>query len=109
MRATSRLLQYKSSIILFTRDNCSLCENAKLVLRAVGAKKRYRYEEIDVMSPGQEAWKVYEFDTPVVHVYPLSSTTTGKDEPTIVKECGKLMHRFTENQLLELINEAEKT
>ena len=109
MRATTRLLQYKSSITLFTRDNCSLCENAKLVLRAVGAQKSYRYEEIDVMSPGQEAWKVYELDTPVVHVHRLSSTATGKDQQTIAKECGKLMHRFTEDQVLKLIDEAEKT
>lgn len=107
MRSTSRLLQYQTSITLFTRLNCSLCENAKSVLGAVGSKRSYRYAEIDVMSPGQEAWKVYEFDTPVIHVSRLVSPTQGNGQQTVARECGKLMHRFTEDQVLKLLNEAE--
>ena len=66
MRTTARLLQYRTGITLFTRQNCSLCDTAKAVLKAVGERRSYRYSEVDVMAAGQEHWKVYEFDTPVV-------------------------------------------
>ena len=63
------------------------------------------------MSSGQETWKIYEFDTPVIHVQRLDSPVQkGGQQPTqgIAKECGKLMHRFTEDQVEKLIDEAEK-
>ena len=75
----------------------------------MNARRSYLYQEIDVMSSGQEAWKVYEFDTPVIHVYRLASPTKESGQQTVAKECGKLMHRFTEDQVLRLLNEAEKT
>ena len=112
MRITTGLRQYTLGITLFTRRNCSLCETAKAVLHAVRARRSYRYEEIDVMSSGQESWRIYEFDTPVIHVQRLiSSMEKGGQQPTqgIGKECGKLMHRFTEDQVEKLMDEAEKT
>ena len=107
MRSTLRLLQHKIDITLFTRRNCSLCEDAKSVLAAVRVKKDYHYSEIDVMASGQEAWKVYEFDTPVIHVSRLCSAPQDGGQQSIARECGKLMHRFTEDQVLRLIDEIE--
>lgn len=67
MQFTRRLLQRSLSITLFTRANCSLCEDAKLVVQTVGRKKSFGYSEIDVMAAGQKEWKdCYEFDVPVV-------------------------------------------
>jgi glutaredoxin len=54
-------------ITLFTRTNCSLCEDAKTVLSKVWEKRRFNYREIGVMQSGMERWKaMYEFDVPVV-------------------------------------------
>lgn len=64
-RATSRLLDCR--ITLFTRANCSLCDTAKAVVSKVKETRPLKYDEIDVMEPGQDNWKdAYEFDTPVV-------------------------------------------
>lgn len=67
MKPALRLLQHAHKIVLFSRANCSLCTDAKTVLSQVWERKPFEYEEIDVMSPGQQHWKdLYEFDTPVV-------------------------------------------
>lgn len=69
MRLTSKLLQHTAQITLFTRSNCCLCETAKTVLQEVGKTRSFEYQEIDVMSRGQEQWKnLYEFDAPVVRL-----------------------------------------
>lgn len=63
------------------------------------------------MSPGHKKWKVYEFDTPVIHVTrTLSLPKESDQQPTgaVEKECRKLMHRFTDNQVENLMDEAEK-
>ena len=62
------------------------------------------------MSPGQEPWKIYEFDTPVVHVQRLLSPTEKGGQAPLQgtgKECGKLMHRFTEDQVERLMDEVQ--
>ena len=67
MLATRVLFQQALRLTLFTRQNCGLCEDAKVVLSKVRDKRPFDYEEVDVMSPGQQKWKAaYEFDTPVV-------------------------------------------
>ena len=67
MRASSRLLQHSARLTLFTRANCSLCDTAKSVVSALGKRRSFEYNEIDVMAPGQKQWKdLYQFDTPVV-------------------------------------------
>ena len=67
MQVSSRLLQHSALVTLFTRQNCSLCETAKIVLKDVGKARSFDYHEVDVMSKGQEQWKfAYEFDAPVV-------------------------------------------
>lgn len=67
MRATAILLQQRLRLTLFTRPNCSLCDDAKEVINYVGKRRPFEYEEIDVMEKQQQKWKaLYEFDTPVV-------------------------------------------
>ncbi len=68
MRPAGRLLQYTARITLFTRTNCSLCDTAKSVISDLGKKRSFDYHEIDIMAAGQEEWKLYEFDTPVVRI-----------------------------------------
>ncbi|KAA6411023.1 MAG: hypothetical protein FRX48_05334 [Lasallia pustulata] len=79
---------------------------AKTVLARV---KRHRdlfeYKEIDVLKPRQKQWKdLYEFDTPVLHVQRIHHTYS---KPDIATEARKLMHRFTEEEVEALIEEAE--
>ena len=67
MFATRVLWHNACRITLFTRDNCSLCKDAKAVLSKVWDKRPFEYDEIYVMAGEQSSWKaVYEFDTPVV-------------------------------------------
>lgn len=67
MRATLALLNNACRLTLFTRANCSLCEDAKSILARVRARKPFEYREINVMDEEAKAWRnVYEFDTPVV-------------------------------------------
>ncbi|KAF2808518.1 uncharacterized protein BDZ99DRAFT_390849 [Mytilinidion resinicola] len=103
MLPSRRLLQHASKITLFTRANCSLCDSAKRVLSDVWDQRPFEYTEIDVMEPGKEKWKIYEFDTPVIHVdkfRPGEETTTGA--------VLKLMHRFKEAEVKSLMDEAEE-
>ena len=74
MRPTARLC-HRARITLFTRANCSLCEQAKTVLARVGQKSAFVYEEIDVMAAKHKQWKdMYEFDAPVVRAQPWRDT-----------------------------------
>lgn len=67
MRACTRLWQQTLRLTLFTRENCSLCVEAKSVLSNVWDKRAFAFDEINVMAAEQQKWKaVYEFDTPVV-------------------------------------------
>ena len=66
MRPTVRLLQFKTLITLFTRENCSLCDKAKSVTTKVSKERRVDYREVDVMA--SEWRRVYEFDVPVVGI-----------------------------------------
>ena len=67
MRATVRLLQHTAQVTLFSRANCSLCDNAKSVIMAVERTRTFQFDQVDVMAKGQEGWKeLYEYDVPVV-------------------------------------------
>ncbi|CBX92388.1 similar to glutaredoxin domain-containing protein [Plenodomus lingam JN3] len=101
-RATARLLDCR--IIFFTRSPCGLCDTAKAVVQSVQAKRPLEYKEINVMDPGQEEWKnLYEFDTPVIHI-----DKAGVSETTSFSSL-KLMHRFTEDEVLQKMDEAERS
>ncbi|RDL41976.1 Glutaredoxin-like protein [Venustampulla echinocandica] len=105
MRPSSRLLQHACRITLFTRENCSLCTNAKSTLSAVWDKRPFDYKEINVMKPGANGWKdLYEFDTPVIHV---SSSKTPDERPELSSKAQKLMHRFTAEQVTEKMDAVE--
>ncbi|KAK8193736.1 hypothetical protein HDK77DRAFT_480963 [Phyllosticta capitalensis] len=105
MRATPSLLQRICRITFFYRQNCALCDNAKQTLSNVWDKRPFHYTEIDVMSAGQQKWKdVYEFDTPVIHVE-KNPAKEGQETTTAAR---KLMHRFKEDQVEALMDEAEK-
>ncbi|KAF2189645.1 hypothetical protein K469DRAFT_625461 [Zopfia rhizophila CBS 207.26] len=100
-RASSRLLECR--ITLFTRANCSLCDTAKAVVGDVKQKIPFTYQEINVMEPGQEKWKsVYEFDTPVIHVEKSEARET-------TTSALKLMHRFNKDEVMKIMDEAERS
>ncbi|KAF2796248.1 glutaredoxin domain protein [Melanomma pulvis-pyrius CBS 109.77] len=100
-RASSRLLDCR--ITLFTRTPCSLCDTAKNVIGNVKTKRPFAYNEINVMESGQEKWKaIYEFDTPVIHV-----EKSGAEEKETKSSALKLMHRFKEEDVVRLMDEAE--
>ncbi|KAK3672692.1 hypothetical protein LTR78_007504 [Recurvomyces mirabilis] len=103
MLATRSLCQQALRLTLFTRQNCGLCRDAKVVLSGVRKKRDFGYEEIDVMTAGQQKWKdTYEFDTPVVHID--KSNAGGKIGETTTK-AKKLMHRFKEVELMSAMDE----
>lgn len=105
MRRTCLLLQHTARITLFSRPNCSLCDTAKSTIDQLAQNRSFDYSVVDVMAASQEQWRdVYEFDTPVVHVQRVHHTYS---KPDIVTEPKKLFHRFTEEQLKGLIEEAE--
>ncbi|KAK3652615.1 hypothetical protein LTR56_001980 [Elasticomyces elasticus] len=96
MRATKALLQSALRLTMFSRPNCSLCDDAKVVVRRVMEHRPAEYKEYDVMNAGNERWKdLYEFDTPVVHIDRMGSLPNGET----TAQAKKLMHRFTEAQL----------
>ncbi|KAF1931042.1 uncharacterized protein M421DRAFT_57448 [Didymella exigua CBS 183.55] len=100
-RATSRLLECQ--VTFFTRSTCGLCDTAKAVVQNVNKTRPLQYQEINVMEPGQEKWKeVYEFDTPVVHIDKASASETTTSSL-------KLMHRFKEEEVTKLMDEAERS
>ncbi|KAK6381117.1 hypothetical protein LTR65_001029 [Meristemomyces frigidus] len=105
MKPTAALWQHALRVTFFTRPNCSLCTDAKGVLAKVWDRRQFAYDEIDVMTPGQEKWKgLYEFDTPVVHI----DRDASPDHPNATTaKARKLMHRFTEAQVEAAMSEIE--
>lgn len=89
-------------ITLFIRQNCALCTDAKHVLSKVWDQRPFEYKEIDVMTPeNYKTWQLYEFDTPVIHVEKSA-------RPSTTAEVKKLMHRFKEAEVMQLMDETEK-
>lgn len=123
MRPTVRLLQSKVLLTLFTRQNCSLCDTAKSVIQNVRMKKNLDFLQVDVMAPDQAQWRLlYELDVPVVRApFPLYNLAQLNSMPKLHVQCVfplyskvpapqnvlKLMHRFDERKVEELIDEAE--
>ncbi|GAM82103.1 hypothetical protein ANO11243_000820 [Dothideomycetidae sp. 11243] len=104
MRVSQALRRYACRITLFTRDNCSLCNDAKHVLSKVWDRRPYEYDEVDVMAEDQNSWKsVYEFDTPVIHI---DKTLEGNQRFQTTTAALKLMHRFREDQIEQMMDQA---
>ena len=68
-------------------------------------KRTVEYTEIDIMKKGQEEWRCYEFDVPVLHVERVFHTYS---KPNIVTQAQKLMHRFSVEDVEKLVDEAEQ-
>lgn len=103
MLPTAILRQYACRITFFTRQNCSLCVDAKTVLTKVWERKPFEYTEIDVMAPQQERWKaLYEFDTPVIHVDKCRENSASFQTSEAAR---KLMHRFDEKEVEKVMDE----
>lgn len=55
------------SLTLFTKDNCSLCDEAKIELEPYA--DQFELEEIYINHKGNEHWfEQYKFDIPVFHL-----------------------------------------
>eukprot|EP00057_Strongylocentrotus_purpuratus_P034898 XP_796980.1 PREDICTED: glutaredoxin-like protein C5orf63 homolog [Strongylocentrotus purpuratus] len=53
-------------LTLYTKEQCSLCDDAKEVLQKFS--KKFVLEEVDITAPGNEEWKqLYQYDIPVFH------------------------------------------
>lgn len=82
---------------LFTKENCGLCDNAKLVMENVLAKEHSNEVQLkytDITLPQNKLWwDSYCFDVPVLHI-----TQEGQTKPI------KFMHRLDEKKIIEAIN-----
>lgn len=106
MRATAVLRMYSARLTLFTKNECGLCDTAKARLVQVRKRRTVEYNEVDIMKEENKRWfNMYAFDVPVLHVARVMHTYS---KPDIVCEERKLMHRFTEEQVEALIDEAEQ-
>jgi hypothetical protein len=86
-------------LTLFTRAQCGLCDTAKLTVSKLHQRRKFNYTELDIMAPGNKQWKdVYEFDVPVLHI---------QSQQLMPEEPRKLFHKFTEEEVEKLVNEAE--
>ncbi|RJE23839.1 glutaredoxin domain-containing protein [Aspergillus sclerotialis] len=92
-------------VTLFTRVGCGLCDTAKHTVTQLNKRKPFDYSELDIMIPENKPWKdVYEFDVPVLHV----QSTIKQSGKTELSDPKKLFHRFTEQEVENLVDEAEQ-
>ncbi|KAJ2509878.1 hypothetical protein GGI11_000794 [Coemansia sp. RSA 2049] len=57
------------SLTMFTHNQCQLCVHAKEALEKVRQQVPFDVKEVDIRSPGNEAWfDEYKHDVPVIHV-----------------------------------------
>lgn len=99
---STRALLSAAQVTLFTRAGCGLCDTAKHTVVQLNKRKPFAYSELDIMTPANKPWRdVYDFDVPVLHV----QSRRGESELSDPK---KLFHRFTEQEVETLVDEAEK-
>jgi glutaredoxin len=113
MHATRRLLsslpRLPVHVTFFSRASCALCHNARNVLAAAWEKRPFEYVEIDVMTTQDTKWKdAYEFDVPVIHVVPTVGEGKALGEVGEGKEGRKLMHRFSTEEVVSVLEEVAK-
>lgn len=83
-----------------------MCDTAKVRLQNVLKKRTVEYIEVDIMARENKKWfDAYAFDVPVLHVSRVFHTYS---KPDIVSQERKLMHRFSEQEVEDLIDEAEQ-
>ncbi|KAL7273315.1 hypothetical protein RUND412_003844 [Rhizina undulata] len=103
MQPTLRLLTLRRlplHITFFSRSSCALCTNARDTLSRVWEERPFEFKEIDVMDGGGKWKDAYEFDVPVIHV---AKTIGPEHNGPVSKEVKKLMHRFSEEQVKEVM------
>lgn len=106
MQPSRVLLSNAAKLTLFTRANCSLCDVAKSKIIGFRNQRTVEYDEIDVMAPGQRQWKkLYQFDTPVLHVDRATAVNSSAES---VSETKKLWHRFSVEDIEKLVDEIEQ-
>jgi len=57
----------KARVVIFSRPNCHLCEEAKQIMQASGCVDEYTLEEINIESD-TELLRRYRFDVPVIMI-----------------------------------------
>ena len=93
-------------VTLFTRPGCGLCDAAKHTVAQMQMRRPFDYSEVDIMAPRNRQWKdIYDFDMPVPHVQSVQS----RKGQTELSDPKKLFHRFTEQEVEQLVDEAERS
>jgi glutaredoxin len=54
-------------VTLYTREGCHLCDDARGIIRAVGADLLFDYDEVHI-APGDGAYEKYNLKIPVVEI-----------------------------------------
>lgn len=98
--------QHLARLTLFTRAGCGLCDTAKHTMTQLQKRRPFEYVEKDIMDTKNKQWKdVYEFDVPVLHA---QSVRNGLPKEAELSDARKLFHRWTEQEVENLVDEAEK-
>lgn len=102
----TRTLLGQARLTLFTRAGCGLCDTAKHTIVQLNKRRPFYYVEKDIMDAGNKQWKdVYEFDVPVLHI---QSVNEGLPKEADLSDSRKLFHRWTEKEVEQQVDEAEK-
>lgn len=102
----TRALLGQARLTLFTRAGCGLCDTAKHTVLQLNKRRPFDYVEKDIMDAGNKEWRdVYDFDVPVLHV---QSVKDGLPKEADLSDTRKLFHRWTEQEVEQLVDEAEK-
>lgn len=102
----TRALFGQARLTLFTRAGCGLCDNAKKTVVQLHQRRPFDFVETYIDEPGNKKWKdVYDFDVPVIHV---QSVENGLPKEADLSDARKLFHRMTEQEVEQLVAEAEK-
>lgn len=102
----TRALFSQARLTLFTRAGCGLCDTAKHTVVQLQKRRPFEYVEQDIGEPKNKAWKdVYDYDVPVLHV---QSVNNGLPKEAELSDARKLFHRWTEQEVENMVDEAEK-
>lgn len=96
----------QARLTLFTRAGCGLCDTAKHTVVQLNKRRPFDYVEKDIMDSKNKQWRdVYEFDVPVLHI---QSVKDGSPKEADLSDARKLFHRWTEKEVEQQVDEAEK-
>ncbi|OQD74831.1 hypothetical protein PENDEC_c009G03097 [Penicillium decumbens] len=102
----TRALFSQARLTLFTRAGCGMCDTAKHTVVQLNKRRPFEYVEKNIDDAGNKKWKdVYDFDVPVLHV---QSVNDGLPKEADLSDARKLFHRWTELEVEQLVDEAEK-